>query len=132
MSWDNVWPLPRPSYSPEELERAVTKALAEFNVKRLPLESYDDWEEEDETPGIAVRVALPVRLLEENDDEPVDDEDHEGLFTVATNVLGDDSERWEVCVHSNDAQNREANMTIGLIAARVSVLLGGPDEPEPL
>lgn len=132
MSWDNVWPLPRKDYPVEELERAVTKALGEFGVKRLPLEPYDDWEEEDETPGLAVRVALPVRLLEENDDEPVDDEDHEALFTVTANVLGDDSERWEVCVHSNDAQNREANMTIGLIAARVSVLLGGSDEPVPL
>lgn len=131
MSWDNVWPLPRSTYSPDELEQAVTTALREFGVKRLPLETYVDWEEGDEPPGIAVRVALPVRLLDENGDEPADGGDHEGLFTVATNVLGDDSERWEVCVHSNDAQNREANMTIGLIAARVSVLLGGPDEPEP-
>lgn len=132
MSWDNVWPLPRTDSSVEELERAVKKALGEFDVKRLPLESDDDWDDEDESPGIVVRVAMPVRLLEENDDEPVDDEDHEGLFMVTTNVLGDDTERWEVCVHSNDAQNREANMTIGLIAARVSELLGGPAEPEPL
>lgn len=131
MSWDNVWPLPRAEYSIEEVERAVTKALAEFKVKRLPLESYIDWEEEDEPPGIAVCVALPVRLLAQHGDEPSGNDDHEGVFTVATNVLGDDTERWEVCVHSNDAQNREANLSIGLIAARVSVLLGGPDEPEP-
>ena len=77
-------------------------------------------------------MALPVRLLEQNGDDPASDDDHEGVFTVATNVLGADSARWEVCMHSNDAQNREANMTIGLIAARVSVLLGGPDEPEPI
>ncbi len=131
MSWDNVWPLPR-TYSTDELEQAVVKALREFGVKRLPLETYIDWEESEEPPGIAVRVALPVRLLVQNGDEPANQRDHEGVFLVATNVLDDDSERWEVCVHSNDAQNREANMTIGLIAARVSVLLGGPDEPEPL
>ena len=133
MSWNNVWPLPRAGYAKDEIERAVAKTIAEFGVKRLPDQQYPDWEE-DESDGddaqFAFRVSIPRRLRELYGDQPGEAGDCECVFTVMENILGDDTERWEVCVHSNDEQNREANMAVAQLAAKVSMLLGGPEEPE--
>lgn len=126
MSWDNVWPLPRSSYSLEEIDAAVNKALAEFGAKSIPREEWEE-EDEEEPAGRTVWVSLPVALLEEHDDEPDEDEDHEAVFSIT-----DDGERWEISVNSNEGQNREAALTISAIAGRVSALLGGSEEPEPL
>jgi hypothetical protein len=139
MSWDNVWPLPRTSYAREEVERAVAKAIGELGATRLPDKPYIDWEEEEasddddkDDDSWAFNVSIPRKVLVDHGDEPAAHAEYECVFTVALNILGDDTERWEVCVHSNDWQNRKATMAVGHLAARVSVLLGGPDEPEPI
>ncbi len=136
MSWDNVWPLPRARYTRSEVDEAVAKTLRELRLKR-PVDDDSAWPDEeldgdDEAESFNYTVVIPRALLEEHGDQPADEDEYECEFTVAPNILGDDSERWEVCVHSNDAQNREASMAVAHVAARVSVLLGGPDEPEPL
>lgn len=47
-------------------------------------------------------------------------------------VDDEDGERWEITVDSNEGENREVALTISAIAGRVSALLGGSEEPEPL
>jgi len=43
MAWDNVWPLPRSSYTRIEVEHAVGTAFKQLGVKRLPDTPYVDW-----------------------------------------------------------------------------------------
>jgi hypothetical protein len=132
MAWDNIWPLPRSSYTRSEVENAVGKAIKELGVKRLPDKPYIDWEGDGDDPGFAFNVSVPRKLLVKFGDQPDDADEYHCVFTVAQNTLADDSERWEVCVHSNDEANRTANMAVSNLAAEVSLLLGGPDSPEAL
>lgn len=120
MSFDNVFPLPRPSYSHQEIQRAVAQALEELGVRQRH-------EEEEDEITLTYTVAIPDDVLGVYGDNSFSCSCAECLFTVEQL---DEPARWEVRVNAGDAQNSEAILAITAVAGRVSRLLGGGDEPE--
>ncbi len=145
MSWNQIWKLTRRDYSPEEILTAVKSAVAEFPGAALVadpdgLDAYNAYDLEDgiEDNG-AYFVTLPPSLLLDAGDAPPDPEDDEpytGVILVEPPNLtpeeGGDELEWSVVVDSDSEDNRIANLAISAIAARLSVLLGGSAEVEPL
>ena len=133
MSWDNVWPLPRATYSRAELERAVTRATTELGMTLLPDEDEgdgdDEWDDDDEGETHSFTVSIPRAVLAEHDDDSR--EACECVFSIA-NEGDEDEPHWAVSVFSNEAMNREASSSLSMLASRVSVLLGGSEDCEPL
>lgn len=136
MSWDQLWSLPHADYPRARVAAAVDKAIADFPGTTLaPLDpdlaefAEDFARDEEEAGAFEFSLVIPRRWLTEAGDEPrLERPDYECLMTIA----GDDDAGWQVCVSSGEASNRDANLAISAIAARVSVLLGGPEEPEAL
>ena len=144
MSWDQIWKLPRSPYSREEVDRAVKKAVEEYGDVKRPqpdpdLEEFaeDFAADEEEEERFEYGVLIPPRLLEEAGDEPEEEPGDDGLYECVFSVYSSaggpgEADHWQVHVYSNEAQNRDANLAVSTIAARVSVLLGGSEDPEPI
>lgn len=141
MSWDQIWTLPRSRYTKDDIDRAVNKAAEGFVGVKLssPVaeleDSAEDFAADDEQgEGFTYTVLIPEDHLadagDEPEEEPGDDGCYECVFSVRATIGEGEAGRWQVHVDSNEAQNRDANLAVSAIAARVSVLLGGSDDPE--
>lgn len=134
MSWDQIWVLPGRTHRREAVEAAVRKAVAEFEGTSLVTAGWADdvADEATDAEGYAFELLVPQRWLDDAGDEPEHEAD-DGLYQGVIRVAPDDTGgEWMVSVASDEADNHDANLAVSTIAARISVFLGGPEEPEPI
>jgi hypothetical protein len=137
MSWENVWPLPR-SYVVTDIEAAIAKAIADHAGVRLTpvdpdLAEFADDFAADEVASASIErtISIPRRWLRDAGDRPRGDpQDGDGY--VCTFTVDEVDGAWRVWFGSNDAQNRDAYGALAMVVARISVLLGGPEDCEPI
>ena len=135
VAWENVWLLPEASYDKSRIDVAVKRALAEFEGMALaPLDpelaefANDFARDEADAESFEFAVIVPRRWLDEGD-APRFDAD---TYTCAFSVVRRDDDGWQIVVDSNQAENRDAGIAVSYLASRVSVLLGGPEDAEPM
>lgn len=134
MSWSASWRLPTRELDRARIDAALAKLVRPPAMKlgtNLGDGDFDD--DELDLGSIEVSVGVLGRLLSEHGDSPESEPDDEGYFWghLALYPGDEDDERAFIVVDSNDGQNRSCWMTIGDLAGRLSVALGGPEEPEP-
>lgn len=132
MSWDQVWTLPRKDYTNQEVQLALKRVLEDFSGVERIVDEFDGVDPQNGEDSLELAFRIPELMVLDEGDEPEGEPDEEGFFECVLTIEDDEEGPWQIIVSSDEAQNRDANLTICALASRISVLLGGPEQPAPI